>query len=289
MKNPMLWSFRSSSVEKRANNNKINRNVNLWQFFETITVALVYIHVVKSNDKNIHTLASFTAQFVTRTLIRSNNLSERRITHRLSNATTENGNEHKFLSTYYNIVGTGVRKGVNVEKNVHRPLAPCVTKFHPARHNCTVTTPSESLSRRVAPRRTRERKKKRRNLQGKKERNNECVCVSARGEKKGKTRTFHVDPDSIDTALHTLRSTISECPFFFFLFILLELSAAVFSTQPTRRGDIYIYIYIYIYAQRGGEKRREKRWKQGIEKREREGGWGGAAGKFGCTRAAGRR
>lgn len=61
-----------------------------------------------------------------------------------------------------------------------------------------------------------------------------------------KTRTFRVDLDSIDTALHTalFPSQPFQNVFFSFLFISLELTAAVFSTKPIRETEKYsINIY----------------------------------------------
>ena len=94
------------------------------------------------------------------------------------------------------------------------------------------------------------------------------MCFSeGKKKKKEKTRTFHVDPDSIDTALHTLCSTISKCSFFFFLI------HSFCSNYPPRyflhnrpeeeRG-------IRAERRRRKEKKGEKRWKQRIEKRGRE-------------------
>lgn len=72
-----------------------------------------------------------------------------------------------------------------------------------------------------------------------------CFSEGRKKGKKEKTRTFHVDPDSIDTALHTLCSTISKCPFFFIRII--------------RRGIFYTT-----------DQKRRERARERIEKKRRE-------------------
>lgn len=113
-----------------------------------------------------------------------------------------------------------------------------VRKFHLMynyTYHCITTTASKFLSQRVAIQLYKMKKRI-----TKKKVTNTWVRFTE------KTRTFRVDLDSIDTALHTalFPSQPFQNVFFSFLFISLELTAAVFSTKPIRETEKYsINIY----------------------------------------------